>query len=455
MSRTHRLFDLLQILRGHRRPVSGAVLAGELGISLRTLYRDIAALQAMGAEVDGEPGVGYVLKPGFLLPPLMLSAHEIEALTLGLQWVRRRTDDAMAHAAGDALAKIAAVLPKDLRGHVEDDALLVGPGWARPQTVELALLRRALREEKKLALSYADGKGARTERIVWPVTLGFFESTRVLAAWCELRQGFRHFRTDRILAADILPERSPKARRNLMAAWRQTLLTKTDSRGRYTVGTSRNANEASMKQDLIFYTNPQSRGSIVHWMLEEIGCPYTIEALDYGSTMKAPEYLAVNPMGKVPAIRHGRQVVTEAAAICAYLADAFPEAGLLPAPEHRGTYYRWLFFTVGCLEPAATDHAQGWDPAPDKEASIGYGSYGRVLDTLAEALAGKAHIAGEHFSAADLLLVAHLDFGMAFDIIEKRPEFEAYCAAHRDRPARKRATEQAAKLAAQQAWNPA
>jgi predicted DNA-binding transcriptional regulator YafY len=129
MSRTHRLFDLLQMLRRYRRPVSGAVLAREAGISLRTLYRDIAALQAMGAEIEGEPGLGYVLKPGFLLPPLMLSGAEIEALALGAQWVARRTDEELSRAAQNAMAKIAAVLPRDMRQKLDDDALIIGPGW--------------------------------------------------------------------------------------------------------------------------------------------------------------------------------------------------------------------------------------------------------------------------------------------------------------------------------------
>jgi predicted DNA-binding transcriptional regulator YafY len=183
MSRTHRLFDLLQMLRGRRRPVSGAELAREAGISLRTLYRDILALQALGAGIDGEAGVGYVLKPGFLLPPLMFSAQEIEALTLGLQWVARRTDAEMALAAGNAMAKVSAVLPADLRVKMEDEALLVAPSRALPQAVPLTLLRRVLSEERKLAISYADEKGAKTQRVVWPVTLGFTDTTRILVAW--------------------------------------------------------------------------------------------------------------------------------------------------------------------------------------------------------------------------------------------------------------------------------
>jgi len=203
MSRTHRLFELMQTLRRHRQPVSGAALAREAGVSLRTLYRDIAALQALGAEVEGEPGLGYVLKPGFLLPPLMFSAAEIEALALGAQWVARRTDEGLSQAARNAMAKIAAVLPPAMRQRLEDDALIVGPGWERRQAVSLGLLRQALREERKLAISYCDEKSVRTARIVWPAALGFFDSTRILAAWCELRGGFRHFRADRIEAAEL------------------------------------------------------------------------------------------------------------------------------------------------------------------------------------------------------------------------------------------------------------
>jgi glutathione S-transferase len=346
------------------------------------------------------------------------------------------------------------VLPADLRERMEDDALVVGHGWDRPQPVDLALLRRALSDGRKLSISYTDEKGARSERIIWPVSIGFFESTRVLVAWCELRDGFRHFRTDRIEAAEILPERLPRPRRQLMKEWQKTLLPESDSSVRYSVPCSHHARETPMSQDskstdLVFYTNPQSRGNIVHWMLEEIGRPYTLKVLEYGPTMKAPEYLAVNPMGKVPAIRHGGTVVTEAAAICAYLADAFPEAGLAPEPEHRGDYYRWLFFTAGCLEPATSNHASGWDTSPDQEMSFGYGSYARVLDTLSAWLEGRTYVVGDRFTAADVLLASQLQWGMMSGMIEKRRAFEAYIEAHVQRPAAKRADEQIEKLTAQ------
>lgn len=232
MSRTERLLDILQILRRHRRPVRGAVLAEETGISLRTLYRDIATLQSMGAEIDGEPGLGYVLKPGFMLPPLMFSPEEIEALALGLKWVGERTDGPMGQAARDAMAKLGAVLPPELRQRFDDDALVIVPSGALPQREDLPLVRQALNEERKLSLDYADQNGARTERVVWPVTVGFFDSVQVLAAWCELRKDYRHFRIDRILKAQVLSEKTPKRRFQMMKEWRKTLLTKTDSSGR-------------------------------------------------------------------------------------------------------------------------------------------------------------------------------------------------------------------------------
>lgn len=454
MSRTDRLFGLLQSLRRRRRPVSGAELAAEAGVSLRTLYRDMATLQGMGAEIDGEPGIGYVLKPGFLMPPLMFSDEEIQALALGARWVARRTDADLSQAARNAMAKIASVLPKDLHRKLEDEALIIGPGWEKPLAVGLDTLRLSLNQERKLALSYRDEKGARTQRVVWPVVLGFFETTRVLAAWCELRGGFRHFRTDRIEAAELLPDRLPRPRRILTAEWRKTILTESDSSRAYKSSPPKPRRETPMSKDLIFYTNPQSRGNIVHWMLEEIGCPYRIEVKEYGTTMKAPDYLAVNPMGKVPAIRHGDAVVTEAAAILAYLADAFPEAGLAPPPAERSDYYRWLFFSAGCAEPAISNHSVGWDPTtPELQGRFGYGSFSLVMDTLVQAVRGKRFIAGDRFSAADVYLGSMLHWAMRFGVIDRRPEFEAYCEELVSRPAAVRAREQCEKLANRQAWS--
>jgi glutathione S-transferase len=202
-----------------------------------------------------------------------------------------------------------------------------------------------------------------------------------------------------------------------------------------------------MNDELIFYPNPLSRGSIVHWMLEEAGCRYVTQVVDFDSSMKSPDYLAINPMGKVPAIRHGGQVVTEAAAICVYLAEAFPGAGLLPAAADRGAYYRWLFFAAACLEPAYVNRASGWNPTTaEMRRSFGYGSYEQVLDTLSGLLHGRTYVAGDRFSTADLYLASHLRWGMMTGAIDKRPEFEAYRDAHINRPAALRALTKAQAL---------
>jgi glutathione S-transferase len=200
-----------------------------------------------------------------------------------------------------------------------------------------------------------------------------------------------------------------------------------------------------MSRELVFYTNPQSRGRIVRWMLEEVGAPYRTELLGYGTTMKAPDYLAINPMGKVPAIRHGDTVVTEAAAICAYLADAFPEAGLAPPPAERGTYYRWLFFAAGPLESAEVNRSLGLKAPKDKEGMIGYGTFETTMDTLASAVAaansGGGYIAGDRFSAADVYMGSHVGWGLEFKSIEDRPGFAEYVARVRDRDGYRRGNE--------------
>ena len=196
-----------------------------------------------------------------------------------------------------------------------------------------------------------------------------------------------------------------------------------------------------MTDELVFYTHPMSRGRIVRWMLEEVGQPYRTEVLDYATTMKAPDYLAINPMGKVPAIRHGDTVVTEGAAICAYLADAFPQAGLAPPPGHRlrGPYYRWLFFTAGPVEAAATNKALGFVVPEGRERMTGYGSYAHAMNALEGAVSHGDYVAGNSFTAADLYLGAHLGFGMQFGTIEKRPAFERYLERVSNRPAALRA----------------
>ena len=195
--------------------------------------------------------------------------------------------------------------------------------------------------------------------------------------------------------------------------------------------------------ELTFYTNPKSRGRIVRWMLEETGAPYTTEILEYGTSMKAAPYLAINPMGKVPAIRHGDTVVTECAAICAYLADAFPQAGLAPPPHSAacGPYYRWLFFAAGPLEAAWTNRALGVSVPEGREAMVGYGSFEQVLDTLEAAIGARTYLAGDRFSAADVYVGSQLGFGMQFGMIDKRPAFARYWAGLEARPAKRRAEE--------------
>ena len=195
-----------------------------------------------------------------------------------------------------------------------------------------------------------------------------------------------------------------------------------------------------MADEILLYTNPMSRGRVARWMLEETGAPYRVEILDYGTTMKAPNYLAINPMGKVPAIVHNGKVVTENAAICAYLAETFPEAGLAPEPSERADYYRWMFFAAGPLEYAVTNNAFGMKPPPDREGAVGYGNYKKALDTLEYAVTRMPFIAGDRFTAADLYVGSHLGFGMQFGSIEKRSAFEAYYAKLKDRPAALRAT---------------
>jgi glutathione S-transferase len=197
-----------------------------------------------------------------------------------------------------------------------------------------------------------------------------------------------------------------------------------------------------MSDELVFYTNPMSRGRIVRWMLEEVGHPYRTELLDYGTTIKSPDYLAINPMGKVPALRHG-DAVTEGAAICCYLADAFPDAGLAPPPGDRlrGPYYRWLFFAAGPLEAAATNKAFGFEVPAERKGMVGYGSLADVMSVLESALSRPAYLVGDRFTAADLYIGSHIGWGMSFGTIEKRPAFERYVERISARPAAIRARE--------------
>ncbi|NNM77413.1 glutathione S-transferase family protein [Sphingomonas sp. ID1715] len=200
--------------------------------------------------------------------------------------------------------------------------------------------------------------------------------------------------------------------------------------------------------ELTFYTNPMSRGAIVRWMLEEVGQPYETVLLDYGTTMKAPDYLAINPMGKVPAIKHGDVVVTEGAAICAYLADAFPDAGLAPAPgsPERGPYYRWLFYGAGPVEAAVINHSLGVQIAPEKKMMVGYGDYDTVVDVLDRHFSEHEWAAGDRFTAADVYLGSQVLWGTQFGTLPKRDSFDAYAARLTGRPAAVRAKEIDAKL---------
>ena len=191
---------------------------------------------------------------------------------------------------------------------------------------------------------------------------------------------------------------------------------------------------------LTFYTNPMSRGRIARWMLEEVGHPYDTVFVDFGPSMKTPEYRALNPMGKVPTLVHGDTVVTECAAICAYLADAFPEAGLAPEPARRGPYYRWLFFGAGPLEAAVTNQSLGVEVPKDRRGMVGYGSLPRVLDALETAIGG-CYMAGDRFSAADVYVGAQIGWGLRFGTIESRPAFTEYWERIRQRPAALRAVE--------------
>lgn len=223
MSRSLRLNQLLQLLRRHRRPVTGQVLADTLGISLRTLYRDVATLQQQGADLRGEAGLGYVLAPGDTLPPLTLPAAEVDALVLGLRWVASRTDPALAEAARDALARIGHALPAERRLQLQTSGLRVGP--ARPLEVALSATMQVVREaigvQRRLDIAYRDQAGRRSQRTVWPFALGYFDEVPMLAAWCEQRNDFRHFRLDRIDAAQPQTRRYPTARSTLLRRWQR------------------------------------------------------------------------------------------------------------------------------------------------------------------------------------------------------------------------------------------
>ena len=221
MTRATRLLQLTATLRRHRTPVSGATLAQTTGVSLRTLYRDIATLQTQGLQIDGEAGIGYLLRPGVTLPSLQLSEDEIEALALGARWVQLQADPELAQAARTALASISSTLPAAVRLTVETSGLLVPPPRNPvPPEPWLPTLRRAIRMEHTLRLDYRDVHSAPSQRTVWPFAMAFFQESRVLVAWCELRQDFRHFRADRVESLSDTRERYPVRRHVLLQRWR-------------------------------------------------------------------------------------------------------------------------------------------------------------------------------------------------------------------------------------------
>lgn len=229
MSRAARLLELMELLRRRRAPVTGTELSRELGISIRTLYRDIATLQSHGADIHGEPGLGYVLRPGFTLPPLMFSTDELEALLLGSRWVTVRGDERLRAAARIAVGKIRAVLPSELRDLV-DEATSTVPMMApeAPAVVDVSMIREAIRAERRITIAYRDQAGTVSRRTIWPILIGYFERARIVAAWCELRQDYRAFRVDRILALETSDaDRYPRKRATMVREWRARLKVET------------------------------------------------------------------------------------------------------------------------------------------------------------------------------------------------------------------------------------
>ena len=222
MDKTERLFAIMDALRRHRHPVTAAALAEEFSVSVRTLYRDVQTLIGLGAPIDGEAGVGYLLRPGFFLPPLMFTAEELEALVLGARWVQSQPDAGLSGAARNALAKIATASPEDLRDRIADNGLWpVRLSGSRTPVPILGLVREAMRQERAVTLSYADEAGQGTERVVWPVALAYYEEKQIVAAWCTLREAFRNFRTDRILSATLAESRYGRRRAVLAKEWEE------------------------------------------------------------------------------------------------------------------------------------------------------------------------------------------------------------------------------------------
>ena len=220
MRRADRLFQIIQVLRRHRKPLTADAIASELETSKRTIYRDIATLMAQRVPIRGEAGIGYVLDGGFDMPPLMLTSDEVEAAVLGAQWVRARGDPALSKAADDLIAKLAATVPEGLRPLVLEPVVVTPPAWDRlPDTIDVAQLRLWCQRGRKLALDYADEEGRTSQRTVWPFLVGYRDAVRVIIAWCELRTDFRMFRLDRVCDASFLDERYPDRPAALRARW--------------------------------------------------------------------------------------------------------------------------------------------------------------------------------------------------------------------------------------------
>ena len=231
MARSDRLFELMQVLRRHRRTVSGRTLAQELGVSLRTIRRDVLTLQGMGAEIEGEPGLGYVLKPGFLLPPLSFTEEEIQALVTGALWVSRHTDDKFAFAVKNALAKINAVLPPDMRPAFDDETFYVSGPASHATPIDLSEIRRALRNQCKLRITLSITHASEMDQIIWPIMLGFIENRRSVAAWCEADGKFRMIDLDNVTHVEVLAERYSRNRRQMIKEWRALDILPCNERG--------------------------------------------------------------------------------------------------------------------------------------------------------------------------------------------------------------------------------
>ncbi|UGA57272.1 helix-turn-helix transcriptional regulator [Vibrio sp. VB16] len=222
MSRSQRLFDLLQLLRCHKYPVSAEHLAHELNVSVRTIYRDIATLQTQGAEIEGEAGLGYVLKPTFMLPPLMFSLEELEALLLGADWVAKQANGEFSGAVKNAIAKISAVLPVDHSAKRNEDVIRVASVIEVPHlTRELSDIKHAIQQQFKTKIIYVDAQGVPSARTIWPILIGLFQQHYVLVAWCETKEAFRNFRLDRIEEWQTLEQKYRRARRDLLKEWQQ------------------------------------------------------------------------------------------------------------------------------------------------------------------------------------------------------------------------------------------